>query len=1289
MNFFRFSGILVSILLICSTVYFLLPQDDEFNKDNVLDEVLSQNLENADSILEKYRKEFSFPEWSLYKGYVARANGKLDESSEILSQALVYPEENVKNIVVEEIFLNRMLNAYLEKDQKKLALIISQGKNHFVTGEQEWINMFRGIEAYLRGNPAEAKRFVSSKGDPKYFSPLMKSTFKKYFPGYWVSIFLARCEIALGNGAEARMILESALPSTPPEGKLEIHFLLGMSYIKDSESHSFRNAVLYYKLAFEQFENIKLTEEKYEYEREKILKNISGYIDAMISERSFDNLTFYSSLLVMLEADDELEHMKQKISMLFSEDTIEKSWENVEDLAFVLSEVLKEGELKNSIQNKFEERFEHSLNNSDVRGVGFNWKVATIFCDEPDRLRDQYIERVINRAFDIVCNDSQQLEKTKAYIEFLGKFEPEKERRLKIAESLSQQGQRLWMNKFNRSKAISFLKLIKNSSLAPKDSLFSENLEIAFNQAYLLAVRNDNFYELKDIMEAADELELANIDIKSSEVQANQLEDAIYLFKNKKYTEAKKKAKWILKIDPQNIEVKKLLGMIAYEEAEYKKAYSYLKDVVSSEINMIKALAVIHLLNNDVEMGNKFLSVLEKKNALDDEIYFRLAFGALIQDKPMKALEWFDVVDQSRPEVLAGKVFAAFELDSWRETIDLYEKLPKLYKALDGYQGIVIESYTSIGDISQAEKKLDILLKEPPEPGLDQFPDYFQTFKKKKLDQWNRYYVAALFYKVVKGDPEKALIFFDKIENPTPSSEIEKAEILMSNGDFYNAKNVFLNVLEKVHGTDQERDIKIRILPHLAKVESSLGYYPEAIPVYQEYFSLEPKDDTFRILFAKVLMAVKRYDLALEQFQLYGTNMEFTFSDVIDYMESLIHTNQFNAANTTARDWIANNEVPLYYQIKLARLLIITKYKALIDNIFATIAERKVRTVEENQQLIYLWMDLGNYDDALSLASVEQRALESTPEGVVVLFELYTRLSKNDEAIQFAEQLSQLAPTDHRIADILEAYESSPAIVAQSTKLLKERLEDDPDSITLQLDYAKNLMDLAIETSVLEEWEDFSQSRDLHTARSVLESLTKSNQEIPEAYFLLGKVYYLLDEQAEAKKAYKEALKLDISYVKVYQHLALVYEENDDLENAVAMVRAAAKFDPNNAKAWVQLGGLLFRQEKYVEAINALKNAIRYAPNDPEGYIRIAEVYLKGGNTEFSIANLEDALELSPKNIEAIQLMILALYDENYVEGIKDLEDLEKRRFIYFDKLEAFSPEDAKAMRKRLNLPPK
>ena len=55
-----------------------------------------------------------------------------------------------------------------------------------------------------------------------------------------------------------------------------------------------------------------------------------------------------------------------------------------------------------------------------------------------------------------------------------------------------------------------------------------------------------------------------------------------------------------------------------------------------------------------------------------------------------------------------------------------------------------------------------------------------------------------------------------------------------------------------------------------------------------------------------------------------------------------------------------------------------------------------------------------------------------------------------------------------------------------------------------------------------------------------------------------------MDKNEDARTAYEKALRLDLSYVKAYQYLALIEEEEGDLNNAISLVKKGAKFNPSS-----------------------------------------------------------------------------------------------------------------------------
>lgn len=784
-------------------------------------------------------------------------------------------------------------------------------------------------------------------------------------------------------------------------------------------------------------------------------------------------------------------------------------------------------------------------------------------------------------------------------------------------------------------------------------------------------------------LELRSALYLAQVNAGESE---EKIKEAEYLYSIRRFEEAKTLAQWVLNMDPQNQKAQKILGMIDYQEADYAQAYPLLKSARASDQAAREALAVSAILIGEEKEGQRLLDALMREGPVTNESYLRLGYGLLLEDKPDEAIGWFEKAGSKEPLAIAGKCFAAYEMQSWEEAVSLFGKIPAPYNALDGFQGIAIESYLALGDAQKAEELVGSLLSKPLEPDDSQYPSYFRQFKRKKLDNWNRFFVTAMFYKIVKKDNTKALENFAKIKQPTPLSEIEKAEVLIDTGSSATAKTVLLNLLKIIQGSEQENAVKMRLLPLLGRIYVGMGYNADALQPFANYLKLNSADAAVRKQYAQALMAVRRYDLALEQYRMLMKGEELLPEDRIGYIASLIHTNQFETGKHEAWAWLAEKKVPLLYQIELARLMVIPRYKDLIDSVFVVINENEKRSIKDNRQLILLWIDLGNYESASSLAGVLWRELESDADGLMVLAELSARLSKNDEALDFAQRAAELSPTNLRVVEFFENYDRLPDVIARSAKLLKENLSEDPENLTLELRYAKDLIDLAIESLSSGAVKKLEESPDIKMAQDILEKIAGGPTELPVAYFLLGKLDYLLDQDDKALENYHKALRLDPSYVEVYQYQALLAEDKGDHSQAIDLVQSAARFAPTDAKVWEQLGSLYMSIGKFSEANAAFKNAVIYTPNAPSPYIHMAEAYLKTQQPRLAETQLDHAMDLEPRNVDAIALMIKALYDPLYQPNEKEKFGIEKKRTLFFDKLQALAPEQAAKMRKELGI---
>ena len=635
---------------------------------------------------------------------------------------------------------------------------------------------------------------------------------------------------------------------------------------------------------------------------------------------------------------------------------------------------------------------------------------------------------------------------------------------------------------------------------------------------------------------------------------------------------------------------------------------------------MIFIIIFISFISNTYSIS----AFLEKSNGINrehnpqkntpEEIYLKRGFELLSQDKPVESIEWFEKVSPYNEEAIAGKVYAAFSLQSWKEVIDAYHRLSPPFLSIDAFHGFAIEALTELGRIDEAEEILQNLIKRTSEPPDDGFTPYFQAFKRAKLNQWNRYFIAGLFSKMIKKDNEEALKFFEKIKHPNSLMEIEKAEVLIDLGMLDEAKITIINSKKQITENADKFKIKPRLLPLLAEAYAKVGFFAEAAACYKEYFDLflpENTDSVYRLDYAHVLMKIGRYDLALAEFYIHLRNESPTPEDGIAFLTSLVHTGQFARSNQLASEWEKYVSLPLLQRLQIARLMIITQNQFLIESILEDVAETNSRSIEENSELLRLWVELGNFADATVLVEELDEKLEKISSGLLALAIYNEKLSHFDKALIFAHRAAQMDPYNIEIARFLERYERSLENIQETVKQLKAELNLEPESITIKLLYAKNLLDLFSVQASSTQNVDQGLSIELQTAEQLLESVRSKNKELPETFFLLGKLMFLLNNDKRANEFYLTAIDLDVSYVEAYQNLAFIYEGENNLNKAETVLKNGIKFRPYDAELWQQIGLLRFNAKDYRGAILAFTQAIKYAPNDPSLKRQQKEVYYK------------------------------------------------------------------------------
>jgi len=183
--------------------------------------------------------------------------------------------------------------------------------------------------------------------------------------------------------------------------------------------------------------------------------------------------------------------------------------------------------------------------------------------------------------------------------------------------------------------------------------------------------------------------------------------------------------------------------------------------------------------------------------------------------------------------------------------------------------------------------------------------------------------------------------------------------------------------------------------------------------------------------------------------------------------------------------------------------------------------------------------------------------------------------------------------------------------------------------------------------------EDLSRSS-LRSAETKLEEAILLNNQIPEAFHLLGYVYTKQSKFQKAILAFKKTLALDPFHTEAAIALSSLYNDVGNYKEAASVYEKARKrlerlepgHDPRISQGLAQkhfeLGKLYLQYERYNEAHHEFSKALQLEPDNVGYSVLMAKCMARSGDKPGATQLLEKMLEREPKHINArIQLGVL------------------------------------------------
>ncbi len=294
------------------------------------------------------------------------------------------------------------------------------------------------------------------------------------------------------------------------------------------------------------------------------------------------------------------------------------------------------------------------------------------------------------------------------------------------------------------------------------------------------------------------------------------------------------------------------------------------------------------------------------------------------------------------------------------------------------------------------------------------------------------------------------------------------------------------------------------------------------------------------------------------------------------------------------------------------------------------------------QNLFVNYLQTKQEQEALKVLDEAARQQNVDVEFLLGLSELYASY-----ILQVPSQKEKVKPAAMAVLDRVEKIGASNPAARMKLADTYEFLGDYKKAASLYVDLLKKLPDLPmIREQVHAKLANiYLRDHDTQRARESLEAFVRDDPTNPQAYFLLGRLFYEEKKPAEAAENFSKALLFNANLETAYYYLALCQINLNQSAKALDTIQKARQRFPQSfdMEFWT---GLAYSQQKaYEEAIRhftaaeVMAKATDPTRADEDLYFQLGAAYERTGDYAQAEQYFQKCLELAPDAPEALNYL--------------------------------------------------